>query len=59
MAKNEEVEQEFFQKLKDAGVEIVDLTPEEIETYATQAREVTWPKLEKIYGKEVLDQLSQ
>lgn len=56
---NEEVEKEFIKKLADAGVEIVELAPEELDTYAKQAREVTWPRLEKIYGKEALDKLSQ
>lgn len=59
MEMNEEVEQEFLKKLADAGVEIVELTPEELDTYSKQAREKTWPRLEKIYGKEALDKLSK
>lgn len=50
---NEEV---YKQKLADDyGVKVVEFTPEQIDTYATFVRETTWPKLEELLTKELMD----
>ena len=54
---NEQVEKDFIKKLADAGVTIVELSEAELDAYASQAREKTWPKLEAIYGQEAFDKL--
>lgn len=50
-----EVDAANVQKLKDYGIEIIDLTPEQMETIAEHVREETWPKLEKQLTAEVMD----
>lgn len=50
---NEEV---YKQKLADDyGVEVVEFSPEQIDAYAAFVREKTWPKLEELLGKELMD----
>lgn len=50
---NEEV---YKAKLADDyGVEVVEFTPEEIDAYATFVREKSWPKMEELLGKELID----
>lgn len=50
-----EVDAANVQKLKDYGIEIVELTPEQMEKIAAHVREETWPKLEKQLTPEVMD----
>lgn len=59
MQANEEVEKEYTRKLADHGVQILDVTPEQLEAYSKHAKEVTWPKLEKIYGAETMKNLAE
>ena len=50
---NEEV---YKKKLADDyGVKVVEFTPEQIDAYATFVRETSWPKLEELLGKELMD----
>jgi len=50
---NEEV---YKKKLKDDyGVEVVEFTPEQVDAYADFIREKTWPKLEELLTKELMD----
>ncbi|PKM85461.1 MAG: hypothetical protein CVU86_02325 [Firmicutes bacterium HGW-Firmicutes-11] len=50
---NEEV---YKQKLADDyGVEVVEFTQEQRDAYATFVRETTWPKLEELLTKELMD----
>lgn len=39
----------------DYGVEVVEFTPEQVDAYAEFVRENTWPKLEELLGKELMD----
>lgn len=59
MQSNEEVEKEYTRKLADHGVTILDVTPEQLEAYSKHAKDVTWPKLEKIYGAETMKKLAE
>lgn len=50
---NEEV---YKKKLADDyGVQVVEFTPEQIDAYADFVRENSWPKLEDLLGKELMD----
>jgi len=50
---NEEV---YKKKLADDfDVEVVEFTPEQIDAYANFVREKTWPKLEELLTKELMD----
>lgn len=50
---NEEV---YKQKLvDDYGVEVVEFTEEQLDVYANFVRETTWPKLEELLTKELMD----
>lgn len=50
---NEEV---YKKKLADDyGVKVIEFTPEQIDAYATFVRETSWPKLEDLLGKELMD----
>jgi len=43
--------------MADAGIEVYDLSDEELKAYADHVRAVTWPKLEGQFGQEILDGL--
>ena len=50
---NEEV---YKKKLADDyGVKVVEFTPEQIDAYATFVRDTSWPKMEELLGKELMD----
>lgn len=52
----QENEDVFKQKLADDyGVEVVEFTQEEIDAYAAFVREKSWPKLEELLTKELMD----
>ena len=45
-----------MQKLADDyGVEVVEFTAEQVDAYADFVRETTWPKLEELLTKELMD----
>lgn len=49
-------EKEYMKKLEEEkGVEVIELTPEEVKTFADYAREKTWTRLEKELTKELID----
>jgi TRAP-type transport system periplasmic protein len=50
--KNEEV---YKQKLRDAGVKVIEFTPEQLATNAKFVREKTWTRLEPVLTKELID----
>ncbi len=56
---SEREDREFFDKLKEYGIECYWYSAEELEPLAQNAREVTWPKLEKRLTKELIDELIQ
>lgn len=48
-------EKEYMKKLEENGVEVVEFTPEQVQVYADFVREHTWPKLEGLLTKELMD----
>lgn len=50
-------EEEWLEKLKNHGIEVVCLTNEELNKLAQKARTEIWPQMEKDIGKEVIDEL--
>ncbi len=51
-----ENEENYKKKLADDyGVKVVEFTPEQIDAYATFVRENSWPQLEELLGKELMD----
>lgn len=49
-------EKNYMKKLTDDyGVEVIEFTPEQIKAYADFVREETWPKLEDLLTKELMD----
>jgi len=52
----EENEKVYMKKLvDDYGVEVVEFTEEQVDAYANFVREKTWPKLEELLTKELMD----
>ncbi|HML36741.1 MAG TPA: TRAP transporter substrate-binding protein DctP [Bacillota bacterium] len=52
----QENEQNYKKKLADDyGVKVVEFTPEQVDAYADYVREKSWPKLEELLGKELMD----
>lgn len=51
-----EMNQEYYNNIAAAGVEIVELTPENLEPFA-EAGKRAWVKLEDVYGKERIETL--
>lgn len=52
----QENEENYKKKLADDyGVKVVEFTPEEVDTYANYVREKSWPKMEELLGKELMD----
>jgi len=47
----------WFEKIKAAGVEVVELTPEQLGTYKQRVVDAEWPVMERLLGKEVMDDL--
>ena len=56
MAAAEASEQEFTQKFRDYGVEVVEFTQAEYDNFRTVAAADVWPALEPIIGRALLDE---
>lgn len=52
-----EGDEDALQKMKDYGIEILDLTPAELDAYKQHVIKVTWPKLSKNIGEDILKEL--
>ncbi len=50
---------EYQKKLAEAGVEIISIPEKEMAELAEHIRNITWPKLEEIYGKETLEKIKE
>jgi len=51
-------DEEYRQKLKtEYGWQIVMLTPAQLKEVAKQVRKTTWPKMEQLVGKELMDRI--
>jgi len=49
-------EETYKKKLADDyGVKVIEFTPKQIDAYATFVRETSWPKLEDLLGKDLMD----
>ena len=56
-ALSKSVDAEYLQRLPEKGIEVVELSPEELGAIATHIRETVWPALEENLGKELLDSI--
>lgn len=52
-----EADEDAMQKMKDYGIEILELTDAELAAYRDHVIEVTWPKLGKNIGDDILQEL--
>lgn len=52
-----EGDEDALQKMKDYGITILDLTEEELAAYREHVIAVTWPKLSKNIGEDILNEL--
>lgn len=48
----------WFDKIRAAGVDVVELTPKQLEEYKRRVISAEWPVMEKLLGKEVMSGLS-
>jgi len=55
LAEAEQKEEEYLQKLRDYGIEVVTFTPEEMDTIAKAVKADVWPELEPLVGKKLMD----
>lgn len=53
----EVLEEEYYQKLSEEGIEIVRFTDEQLDYFATQVRENVWPQLAETYTPEFIEAL--
>lgn len=51
----ESQEQEYIQKLRDHGVEVVTFTPEQLSLFAEETRKNIWPQLKDEIGEELIE----
>ncbi len=58
-ADSEAEDLEYQAKLKEAGVEIIEINDDEREELAEYIRENTWPKLAEIYGEETIEKIRE
>ncbi|MES0879204.1 TRAP transporter substrate-binding protein DctP [Roseibium sp. SCP14] len=56
---SEATDREYMQKLSDDGINVIALTDEERADIATHIRNKTWPKLEELYGADLLTKLKE
>lgn len=49
-----EIDKEYETKVRDAGIEVVDLTPEQMDKAKQAVRGAEWPYAEKTFGAELL-----
>jgi len=50
-------DEEYRQEMKDFGLEIIMLTDEELEVIAEKVRRETWPLMEGVVGKAIMDEI--
>ncbi|TLP55345.1 C4-dicarboxylate ABC transporter substrate-binding protein [Parasedimentitalea maritima] len=51
--------EEFLQKVRDAGVEVIELSDEQIAAAAKIVHETEWPMMEKVVGQSIMDKLKK
>jgi TRAP-type C4-dicarboxylate transport system substrate-binding protein len=52
-------DEKYIKMMAEEGIEILEITPEQKKALAEHIRNVTWPKLEKKFGKDVLDKVKE
>ncbi len=52
-------DQEYIEKMREKGIEIVELTPEQMTIIADHVRNGAWPELAEIYGQEVMENIKK
>jgi len=52
---SESIDKEYLGRLGEVGIELVELSPEQLSGIATHVRETVWPALEENLGKDLLD----
>ena len=52
---SESIDKEYLGRLGEIGIELVELSPEELSEIAAHVRETVWPALEENLGKDLLD----
>lgn len=55
----EAIDLENVEKMTDYGIEVLEISEEDREALAEHIRNVTWPKLEDKFGKDVLDKVKE
>jgi TRAP-type C4-dicarboxylate transport system substrate-binding protein len=45
----------WFDKIRAAGIKVVELDPEQLKTYKNRVIEAEWPVMERLLGKDVMD----
>ncbi|MFG6116041.1 TRAP transporter substrate-binding protein DctP [Halobacillus sp. MO56] len=58
-ASAEQETEDYEQKLRDEGIEVIEYTDEELENFAKQVRENVWPELKKEYGEELFNRVTE
>ena len=53
----EEFSQGWLDKIRAAGIEVLEQTPEQAAAYKKTVTDVEWPIMEKLLGKKVMDDL--
>lgn len=54
---SEAADNKFMGKLTESKIEVINLSDQERGAIANHVRSTTWPKLEKLYGKDLLEKL--
>ena len=56
-AEKRALDEKAMKDMEDYGIKVYVPRQEEIDAAAAHMREVSWPKLEEVFGKELMDQL--
>lgn len=54
---SEEKDKEYLDRLREEGIEVVELSSEDLRTLAEFVRETTWPELEDRFGADLIESL--
>jgi len=52
-------DEKYIKMMAEEGIEILEITPEQRKALAEHIRNVTWPKFEEKFGKDVLDKVKE
>ncbi len=57
--RSEEQNANFMNQMREAGIEVIEFSDEELRTLATHIRNVSWPKIAERIGKDIVEELKQ